>query len=87
MKHTEEFAESQSPDPVIREMARMADRILNDKSLNKAEAAGLIGRLETEYHAYLAWKKQYASYFRTPRARATHPPGEIDIANRNGRTR
>jgi hypothetical protein len=71
MKTTQEFAESQSPDPVIREMARMANRILSDMSLTNKERAQLIRRLEIEYHAYKAWNKQYACYFRTPRPRQT----------------
>lgn len=71
MKSFEKFTESQSPDPVIREMARMAGRILSDTSLTKNERAKLIQRLEAEYHAYTAWNKQYASYFRTPRPRQT----------------
>lgn len=69
MKSFEQFTESQSTDPVIREMARIAGRILGDTSLTKKERAQLIHRLEAEYHAYTAWNKQYASYFRTPRPR------------------
>lgn len=71
MKHTEQFNETQSSDPVLREMAYIADRILNDPTLNRLQRAKLIQRLEAEYHAYKAWKKQYASYFRTPRSRIT----------------
>jgi hypothetical protein len=67
MKNTERFAELQSPDPVIREMALMANRIMSDVSLTKSDRAHLIHRLEVEYHAYKAWKSQYAGYFRTPR--------------------
>ena len=47
-------------------MARLAGRILSDKSINQRERAWLIHRLEAEVHAYKAWNRQYASYFRTP---------------------
>jgi len=67
MNHVQESSESHSSDPVLREIARMAQLILADPLLSRRERAQLIRRLEIEYHAYLAWKKQYASYFRTPR--------------------
>lgn len=37
MESFEQFTESQSCDPVIREMARMAGRILGDTSLTNIE--------------------------------------------------
>lgn len=76
MKDTQEFAESRSSDPVIREMARIANFILSDSSLTRRERSQLIRRLEIEYQAYRAWKKQYASYFRTPRPRQDGNGGE-----------
>ncbi len=66
MKSNPQFAESLSRDPVMREIARMAGLILADATLSRKERAALIQRLEIEYHAYQAWRKQYASYFRTP---------------------
>ena len=68
MKDTQVFAESQSSDPVIREMARIVDLILSDKLLTHMERAELIRRLEIEYHAFNTWTKQYAGYFRSPRS-------------------
>lgn len=68
MKDTQVFAESQSSDPVVREMAHIVDLILSDKLLTNMERAELIRRLEIEYHAYNAWSKQYASYFRSPQS-------------------
>lgn len=67
MNPNDELAESHSNDPVLREMARMATRILHDKSLTTSSRGELMLRLESEFHAYKAWSKQYASYFRTPR--------------------
>jgi hypothetical protein len=88
MKSFEQFTESQSPDPVIREMARMASRILGDTSITKKERSKLILRLEAEYHAYKAWNKQYASYFRTPRPRHTNEDRQASNNNpMNGRKR
>lgn len=84
MKSFEQFAESQSPDPVIREMARIASLILGDASLMKKERAKLIQRLEAEYHAYKAWNKQYASYFRTPRPRRQGEDRQSDSNTRRG---
>lgn len=74
MNNTENFAESHSADPVLREMARIARFIASNPSLTKQERAQLIRRLETEYHAYKAWNKQYAGYFRTPKSDKPNTP-------------
>lgn len=87
MNPNDELAESNSNDPVMREMARMATRILNDKSLTTSKRAELMHRLEVEYHAYKTWSKQYASYFRTPRPRHDDAGERITPNTRKGGTR
>ena len=68
MRPKYEFTESHSSDPVLREMAAMASRILSDPTLSRRGRANLIQRLEVEYRAYMAWNRQYASYFKSPPA-------------------
>lgn len=87
MNPNDELAESNFKDPVMREMARMATRILHDKSLTTSSRAELMQRLEAEYHAYKAWNKQYASYFRTPRPRQDDAGERITPNTRKGGTR
>ena len=53
MKNIEKIAASYCVDPVLGEMARLANLISNDSGITRKERVGLIRRLEAEHYAYV----------------------------------
>jgi hypothetical protein len=75
MKNAKIISASNSTDPVLREMARLATLIFKDNSITKKERAELTRRLEAEHDVYIHRNRLDAH---------TNPPATIVAASYEG---